>query len=45
MRVGSNVVHVNDLVDNVTLESEAAGTGADLIATDELPVGKIKRGS
>ena len=25
---GGNVVHVNDLVDNVTLESEAAGAGA-----------------
>ena len=34
--VGGNVVHVNDLVDNVALESEVAGTGADLVATDEL---------
>lgn len=34
---GGNVVHVNDLVDNVTLESEMAGAGAASRATGKLP--------
>ncbi|MEA4848149.1 MAG: FAD-dependent oxidoreductase [Clostridiaceae bacterium] len=34
-----NVLHVNDLVDNVTRESEAAGRSAALYAMDKLPEG------
>lgn len=37
---GGNVVHVNDLVDNVTLESEVAGTYAAAYARGSVPPAK-----
>jgi NADPH-dependent 2,4-dienoyl-CoA reductase/sulfur reductase-like enzyme len=39
---GGNVVHVNDLVDNVTLESEVAGTSAAEAATGKAPPARRK---
>jgi NADPH-dependent 2,4-dienoyl-CoA reductase/sulfur reductase-like enzyme len=37
---GGNVVHVNDLVDNVTLESEIAGASAAARATGRVPTSR-----
>ena len=37
-----NVVHVNDLADNVSIESELAGKNAALYAAGKLPVPKAK---
>jgi succinate dehydrogenase/fumarate reductase flavoprotein subunit len=39
---GGNVVHVNDLVDNVTSESEIAGTCAADYAMEKTPIPKRK---
>jgi NADPH-dependent 2,4-dienoyl-CoA reductase/sulfur reductase-like enzyme len=39
---GGNVVHVNDLVDNVTLESEIAGTSAAEAAMGKAPPARRK---